>query len=116
MHKLDDIIHHCDTCDIYPCSSQEEVVSPLCAKCPIGCCHHQLIVLAPCEEEYLERSKYGGLKCEDGDCYYLTSEGCSIFEIRPIICRIASCSFIRKGYIPEFVTKLGEDFKRKKVK
>lgn len=100
MHKLNDEIHHCDTCNFYPCSTQEEVISPLCSECPIPCCYHQLIPLAPCEEEHFVKDKYGGLKCVEGDCHYLTPKGCSIFEIRPIICRIASCGFIRRGYIP----------------
>jgi hypothetical protein len=105
MHKLNDGIHHCDTCDIYPCTSQPEVVSPICAKCPLGCCHHQLITLMPCEEDHYEKGWTGGLKCEDGNCHYLTPTGCSVFETRPIVCRIASCGFVRRGYIPEFVTK-----------
>ena len=99
MHKLNDRIHHCDTCDIYPCTKREEVISPVCSNCPTSCCKHELIVLMPCEEDHFEKGMYGGLKSENGWCHYHTSTGCSVFETRPIICRISECESVRKGYI-----------------
>lgn len=104
MRKLKDEIHHCDDCDIYPCSTQEIVLkSNICRLCPISCCRYVLVVLAPCEEMILE-NKNGALKMkENGWCYYYNEQKreCIIYEIRPVICRIASCRFIREGKIPK---------------
>lgn len=105
MHKLKDEIHNCDGCDIYPCSSQEEVSKiDICGECPVPCCHAVLVALLPCEEGKLANGLYGALKMNDDGwcCYFDKNNGvCTIYEKRPIACRVASCRFIREGKIPD---------------
>ena len=104
MRILKDDIHDCEKCELYPCSLQDEVSKThICDKCPIICCRYQLIIVAPCEIGKLEVDDIGGLKMtDDGWCYYYSKkEGCSIYDKRPVICRIASCRFIRRGGIPD---------------
>ncbi len=110
MEKLNDIIHKCDDCEYYPCSTQDIVSKgDICKDCPVICCREVLVLLASCEENIFEKGKYGELKMkENGWCYYYNEDTkmCEIYEIRPITCRIASCRFIREGKIPDEVKKL----------
>lgn len=103
MDKLNDGIHNCHECEIYPCSFQEEVSrSDICVNCPAPCCRSVIVPLAPCEKGKIDVDKFGALKMnDDGWCsYYNYNIGCTIYEKRPIICRIASCRFIREGKMP----------------
>ena len=103
MDKLKDEIHNCDECAIYPCSFQEEVSrGEICRDCPVSCCRGVVVPLAPCEEGKIEIDEFGALKMnDDGWCrYYNHNIGCTIYEKRPITCRIASCRFIREGKMP----------------
>lgn len=105
MHKLKDDIHNCYECGIYPCSFQGEVSVDICRNCPVPCCHAVLVALVPCEEGKFESgSSSGVLKMnDDGWCYYFDKNNgnCTIYENRPIACRVASCRFIREGKIPD---------------
>lgn len=116
MEKLDDGIHHCDGCELFPCSTQEEVSrTDICGECPVPCCRMVLVALVPCEENKYENKDIGSLKMgDDGWCrYFKDGIGCTIYNIRPIICRIASCRFVREGKIPKEVKDLIE--KKKKI-
>lgn len=115
MEKLKDDIHHCDNCDIFPCSSQEIVSkSDICNDCPSRCCNEVIVPLAPCEELKLGAGKGLGLKMRDnGWCwYYDKDKGCTIYDIRPVMCRIATCRFIREGKIPEEIKMINEKRER----
>lgn len=105
MEKLKDDIHDCYRCDLYPCSTQDEVSKgDICKDCPVPCCRSVLVALLPCEEEKLEKGYLGSLKMEDnGWCHYydVDSEICTIYDKRPIVCRVASCRFIREGKMPD---------------
>lgn len=105
MNRLKDDIHNCYECDLYPCSTQDEVAEGgICKECPVHCCRYVLVALPPCEEEKLERGKFGGLKMnDDGWCYLFDKNNgmCTVYEKRPITCRVASCRFIREGKIPD---------------
>lgn len=115
MEKLKDEIHHCDNCDIFPCSSQEIVSkSDICKDCPVHCCMEVIVPLAPCEELKLETNGGLGLKMMDnGWCFYHDDDkGCTIYEKRPVMCRVASCRFVREGKIPEEIKTIKEKRKR----
>lgn len=104
MDKLKDEIHNCEECDLYPCSFQEDVSKEdICKDCPIPCCRAALVALLPCEEGKLEKGKFGSLKMNDDKwcCYYNPNIGCTIYEKRPVGCRVASCRFIREGKVPD---------------
>lgn len=104
MHKLKDGIHNCEGCNVYPCSFQEEVSVGICKDCPVPCCRAVLVVLLPCEEGKYKNGPLGVLKMnDDGWCYYFDKNNrtCTIYKNRPIVCRIASCRFIREGKIPD---------------
>ena len=105
MKLLNDEIHKCAKCEIFPCSIQDEVVSNLCKDCPIVCCRSQLITLLPCEINHFENGEIPNtLKMkEDGWCFYYDNKiGCKVHLNKPIICRISSCGFIRRGKIIQF--------------
>jgi Fe-S-cluster containining protein len=110
MNKLKDEVHDCINCGIYPCSLQEDISdNDICKNCPTTCCREVLVVILPCESGKLKEGKLGLLKMnEDGWCYYFdhNTRSCSIYEKRPIACRVASCRFIREGKIPEMLKKL----------
>lgn len=116
MDKLKDEIHNCDKCDLYPCSSQEEVSKgDICKDCPTPCCRSVIVVLPPCERVVLKQDEYGGLKMkDDGWCHYFDREKriCSIYEKRPIMCRVASCRFIREGKIPDEIKIIKNRWKK----
>ncbi len=103
MKLLSDGIHHCAECNIFPCSLSDEVLGDsVCKSCPIPsrCCQMPFLVLLPCEEEKLEHEN-GLIKfTKEGWCVYYKN-GCTIHDKRPIACRIASCSWIRAGKVPE---------------
>lgn len=104
MEKLNDGIHHCDGCELFPCSAQEEVsIIDICGACPVPCCRMVLVPLVPCEDRSYENRDVGSLKMgNDGWCQYFKEEiGCTIYNVRPIACRVASCRFIREGKIPK---------------
>lgn len=109
MKMLKDEIHNCNDCNIYPCSLQEDVSDKdVCKNCPTVCCRDVLVVVLPCESGKLEEGKLGLLKMnDDGWCYYFDHDtrGCSIYEKRPIACRVASCRFIREGKV-SYVSKM----------
>lgn len=98
MQKLNDSIHKCESCKYFPCSLQEAVESNICDECISKCCRGVIIPLAPCEQDVFIRLK----NINDRWCpyYIITDKKCSIYEIRPITCRIASCRFIREGKMP----------------
>lgn len=115
MEKLNDDIHRCEGCEHFPCSSQEEVSRvDICKECISHCCRAVLVALVPCEEHKFERGDIGSLKMgDDGWCYYYrTGIGCSIYDIRPITCRIASCRFIREGKYPVELKELKEKMRK----
>lgn len=104
MDILKDKIHHCDTCDKFPCSFQDDISkNDICKECPVPCCRCVVVPILPCEEGKYEAGKFGGLKMNtDGWChYYGHNIGCTIYDIRPVTCRIASCRFIREGKMPD---------------
>lgn len=114
MLKLKDGIHNCDECDLYPCSFQEEVSRiDICGECPVPCCGMVLVALVPCEEKKYENRDIGSLKMgDDGWClYFKEGIGCTIYNVRPITCRIASCRFTREGKMPDEVKIMKEGFK-----
>ena len=54
MHKLNDGVHNCKTCNLFPCTSQPEVnENEICKSCPIPsrCCNSPLLPIMPCEEQ-----------------------------------------------------------------
>lgn len=112
MDKLEDEIHHCNGCGLYPCSFQEEVSkNDICKDCPTPCCRAVLVALLPCEEEKLENGSLGSLKMnDDGWCYYFDKNNgrCIIYQKRPIVCRVASCRFIIEGKIPDEIRAIKE--------
>lgn len=109
MNKLEDGIHQCNGCEIYPCSLQEEVSKEICKDCPTPCCRAVLVALVPCEEKKLKNGLSGALKMnrDDGWCYYFdkNNERCIIYQQRPIG-RVASCRFIIEGKVPEEIKAL----------
>lgn len=110
MNILKDEVHSCISCDIYPCSLQEVISNKdVCRDCPTPCCREVLVVILPCESGKLEEGKLGLLKMnDDGWCCYFDHKirGCSVYEKRPIACRVASCRFIREGKVPDVFKKL----------
>ena len=110
MEKLEDQIHHCKGCDIYPCSLQEEVSNNICKDCPTPCCRAVLVALVPCEEKKLENGYFGLKMNDDGWCYYFDKKNgrCVIYQKRPIACRVASCRFIIEGKIPDEIRAIKE--------
>lgn len=115
MEKLKDAIHHCEECDIFPCSTQEEIERlDICGQCPVPCCYKVLVALTPCEDNMYKHKDVGALKMgDDGWCgYYDDNVGCTIYDIRPVICRVASCRFVREGKIPK---ELKDIEKRKRM-
>mgnify|MGYP003394287999 CR=1 FL=1 len=112
MNKLEDEMHHCNECDLYPCSLQEEVSkNDICKDCPTPCCRGVLVALLPCEEEKLENGSFGALKMnDDGWCYYFDIKNgiCTIYEKRPITCRVTTCRFIIEGNIPDEIRAIKE--------
>lgn len=118
MEMLKDEIHHCEKCDVFPCSMQDIVSrGDICGDCPIHCCQSVIIPLAPCEESKLEIEYGCVLKMGDnGWCwYYDKGKGCAIYEKRPVMCRVASCRFIREGKIPDKIRIIKEKMKRRKI-
>lgn len=119
MKRLKDEMHDCYKCNLYPCSLQKEVSKgDICKDCPIPCCRDVLMPLMPCEKEKLERGKLGGIKMKDnGWCHYFDKikRGCTIYEKRPIGCRIHSCRFITEGKVPDEVRAIKIQMEEKKV-
>jgi Fe-S-cluster containining protein len=113
MNILKDEVHDCINCNIYPCSLQEDISdNDICKSCPTTCCREVLVVILPCESGKLKEGKLGLLKMnEDGWCYYFdhNTRRCSVYEKRPIACRVASCRFVREGKIPDVFKKLNLD-------
>lgn len=80
-----------------------DVIVEACTHCKNkGCCREFLVYLSPSErlrlknhEDYLQNIDPDALaflaKRENGDCYYLTPKGCSIWPSRPSACREYSC-------------------------
>jgi hypothetical protein len=71
----------------------------ICDKCG-ECCRH------------LERSDvYSDLNRGDGVCIYLTGDLCSIYEQRPLLCRVDECyeAFFGGRYTREEYEKLNYD-------
>ena len=71
----------------------------ICVKCG-ECCRH------------LERSDvYSDLNRGDGVCIYLTGDLCSIYEQRPLLCRVDECyeAFFGGRYTREEYEKLNYD-------
>lgn len=110
MNKLKDDIHDCGKCSIFPCSTQEEVLrNDICIDCPVKCCHAPLLPMVKCEKKILGGGKFGGIKLKDnGWCHYYNeiTGKCTIYEKRPIGCRIASCGFIRRGEVPGHIRSM----------
>lgn len=111
MKILKDEIHDCNSCNIYPCSLQEDISDKdVCKNCSAICCREALVVILPCENGKLKEGKLGLLKMNnDGWCYYFDHDTrrCSIYEKRPIACRVASCRFIREGNMPDVPKRSG---------
>ena len=109
MNILKDEIHDCKNCDIYPCSLQEDISNKnVCKDCPTTCCKGVMVVILPCESGKLKEGKLGLLKMNDDEwcCYFdHNTRGCSIYEKRPIVCRVSSCRFIREGKVPDMFKK-----------
>lgn len=102
MNLLSDEIHQCQTCELFPCSLQSEVNgNDVCKSCPIPsrCCNMPLLVLMPREQKKLKVEF-----TSKGWCIYY-KDGCTIYNTCPIACRIASCSWIRAGKVPEKVRR-----------
>lgn len=105
-----DGIHDCKNCGFNPCSLQP-IVENNCEGCPIPtrCCHAPIIPLLPCERGHYEEGplgiklvKYKGIEyCYAFDPVLLR---CTIYDTRPLACRIASCGFIRRKQIKEIKT------------
>lgn len=97
MDKLKDAVHHCATCDIFPCSTQPIIKdSRACPTCPVKQhgCYSPLVVLLPCELKSRKiRATDGAIALsQDGWCYAFDTKTrrCRIEEIKPIACRVAS--------------------------
>ncbi len=112
MDKLNDEIHRCNECSVFPCTEQEFVESSVCNQCPSHCCRAVVIPLLPCE-----KTRFYKLRCKTAEDYNRLNEdwcpyynqdkkGCLVYNIRPIVCRIASCRFIREGRIPVWISTL----------
>jgi len=96
MKQIKDGIHNCISCELYPCTMQEEIDGDdICRLCPIPsrCCNMPILPIMPCEE------KLNITFTKEGWCIYY-KDGCTIHNKRPIACRIASCRWIREGKIP----------------
>lgn len=106
MERLNDGVHYCSRCNLFPCSTQPFIRdSHACPECPVKqhCCYMPLVPLLPCELES------GKIKTEDGRiafgsegwCYAFDTKQrkCGIEEIKPIACRVASCRWIRENDI-----------------
>jgi Fe-S-cluster containining protein len=111
MKILKDEIHDCINCENYPCSLKEDISNKdVCKDCISTCCQDAIIVILPCEQGVFKEGTLGLLKMnDDGWCYYFDHENrrCSIYEKRPVACRVSSCSFIREGKVPDRFKKLG---------
>ncbi|KYZ75795.1 hypothetical protein AXX12_11390 [Anaerosporomusa subterranea] len=80
-----------------------DVIVEACTSCKNkDCCKEFLVYLSPSErlrlknhEDYSQSIDPDALaflaKRENGECYYLTSTGCSIWSRRPSACREYSC-------------------------
>lgn len=110
MNILKDEVHDCSNCDIYPCSLQEDISDKdVCKDCSGTCCKDIMIVVLPCESGKIKEGKLGLLKMnDDGWCCYFdhSTAMCSIYEKRPVACRVTSCRFIRDGKVPNSFKKL----------
>ena len=100
MRILSDEIHDCINCNMYPCTLRDDISGgEFCKNCRTICCRNALIALFPCEIGKLKEGIQGFLKSNnDKWCYYFDNNGrnCSIYDKRPIICRIFFCNFMRK--------------------
>jgi hypothetical protein len=93
MEKLSDGVHECSTCEIYPCTEQDFIQSDVCKTCVGHCCRDALITVLPCEEKM-----FHDLRRMKGLCkYYNKGERtCYVQNIKPIVCRIATCRIIEQ--------------------
>jgi Fe-S-cluster containining protein len=96
LKEINDGIHNCNGCEHYPCTLQP-LINNQCNGCPIpGRCCHALIVIMPCEEGHYESGIFGLNTQPNGDCIYFIENKCSIYDKRPLACRIAGCAWTRK--------------------
>jgi Fe-S-cluster containining protein len=76
------------------------------------CCKGSLIPLMPQDDPGIyDTVKVMGiesLKISDGACIYLGAGGCTIYETRPIVCRVFDCAgfvkFTNKGALRQMMT------------
>lgn len=110
MEKLNDGVHNCEGCSLYPCSTSPSIEGgEICDGCRVNCCSPASVILLPCE---VSSGKYkiaftvkgtegvGGLLATKryGECYAHSEDGkCSIYPIRPIVCRVAMCRKIAEA-------------------
>ncbi len=110
MNILKDEIHDCSNCYIYPCSLQEDISDKdVCKDCFAECCKDIMVVILPCESGKFKEETLGLLKTgDDGWCYYFdhSTRRCSVYEKRPVACRVSSCRFIREGKVPNSFKEL----------
>jgi len=99
MKLLNDEIHKCENCLLYPCSFQDEITNEICNQCPGICCKSPLLPIMPCEEKLviiIKENKF----CNKFD---KKNNKCLIYETRPIACRIHQCSWVEKREIPNII-------------
>lgn len=97
MNNLDFIIKY-HGIKISDKTTTKTAIVSFCQQCPNSCCKNQPgVELTEHEQTYLFHNK-GWLEINlEGHCYYLEKDGCSIYEVRPSVCREYSCKDIESG-------------------
>lgn len=113
MLKLNDGVHNCSTCELYPCTSRDFLEDKgTCKECGGICCRHfPLIPLLPCEQksERILKGEFSVKFFKNGNCFaFIEGIGCKISDIKPIACRIDVCrklseALCEKGIKVEFI-------------
>jgi len=101
LKEIKDHIHHCTSCTHFPCTEQP-LVDDACEGCPIPirCCMMPVVALMPCERGFIEANeRFESATCiqwkKSGECYAYQDGKCTIYDKRPVVCRIAQCAWTR---------------------